>query len=261
MASFRSNHLASKIAPFLVFLLCAVSIVALQTTQLRSHPLTLTTQPDIEREQLRLNILKQLPSFGFENLIANWTFLQYLQYFGDDEARAKTGYGLALDYLDIVLDRDPRFLDAYSFLATVGSIYTAQPQRTDAIIERGLKFVTPQVPQYSYYIWRQKGINELLFLDNVQDRARRSFQIAAEWASLYDDEESQIVAATSRQTAAFLVNNPESKTAKVGAWAMVLQNAPDRAARDRAIAEIQKLGGQVQINDEGALRVLPPTTD
>ena len=40
-------------------------------------------------------MLKNLPSFGFDNLIADWTFLKFLQYFGDDEARDVTGYDLA----------------------------------------------------------------------------------------------------------------------------------------------------------------------
>lgn len=264
MAISTPQNLLAKVQPLLVFGLCAVTIGTIQIPQLRSLEQTQTAQAyeqQVEQENLRLQLLRQMPSFGFDNLIADWTFLQYLQYFGDDEARAETGYNLALEYLDIVIDRDPRFLGAYDFLATAGSIFTAQPQKTNEIIERGLQFVTPQVPKRSYYIWRQKAINELLFLENAQADAQKSFQKAADWASLYQDEESQIVAEFSRRTAEFLENNPESNIAKVGAWALVLQNTSDELAQARAIEAIQNLGGQVEVTEDGQLLVRPPQQD
>lgn len=258
------QNLLAKVVPFLLFGLCAVTIGAIQIPQVRSLEQTQTAQTyqeQVEQEKLRLQLLGQLPAFGFDNLIADWIFLQYLQYFGDDEARAETGYNLALEYLDRVIDRDPRFLGAYEFLATAGSIYTAQPEKTDEIIERGLQFVAPKVPNRAYYIWRQKAINELLFLEDAQADAQKSFQKAAEWASLYEDEESQMVAQFSQRTAEFLENNPSSKVAKVGAWALVLQNTSDEVARDRAIEAIQNLGGQVQVTEDGQVLVFPPAQD
>jgi hypothetical protein len=51
-------------------------------------------QQEAQQEALRLKMLKTIPSFGFDNLIADWTFLKFLQYFGDDEARDVTGYNL-----------------------------------------------------------------------------------------------------------------------------------------------------------------------
>ncbi|MEC4805502.1 MAG: hypothetical protein SAJ12_05545 [Jaaginema sp. PMC 1079.18] len=264
MAVSTSTNPLTKAIPFLILGLCAATVVTLQLTRVRSRQSAQTPQDyqqQVQQQKIRLQFLQQLPSLGFDNLIADWTFLQYIQYFGDDEARAATGYELALDYLDLVLERDPRFLGAYNFLATAGSIYTAQPERTDAIIERGLQSVTPQVPQYSYYIWRQKGINELLFLPDAQANAQKSFLKAAEWASLYEDEQSQFVAEFSRQTAIFLETNPESKVAKVGAWALVLQNTSDELARDRAIEAILNLGGKVEITPEGQVLVSPPQQD
>lgn len=259
-----SSRLFGKVLPLLIFLLGAVTVGALQLSGVRSRNSASTPQDyqqQVEQQKIRLQLLQEMPSFGFDNLIADWAFLQYIQYFGDDEARAATGYELALDYLDLVIERDPRFLGAYSFLATAGSIYTAQPAETDAIIERGLQFVTPRVPEYSYYIWRQKAINELLFLPDAQADAQKSFLKAAEWASLYDDEQSQLVADFSRQTAKFIENNPDSKVAKVGAWALVLQNTSDELARDRAIEAIQNLGGEVEITPEGQVLVRPPRQD
>ncbi len=36
-----------------------------------------------KQEAIRLDLLKKSPTFGFNNVIADWTFLNFLQYYGD----------------------------------------------------------------------------------------------------------------------------------------------------------------------------------
>ncbi|MGB7440222.1 MAG: hypothetical protein WA919_04080, partial [Coleofasciculaceae cyanobacterium] len=112
----------------------------------------------------------------------------------------------------------------------------------------------------SYYVWRYKGIDELLFLGDGQ-AAQQSFAKAAEWASTYSDPESQSIAAISSQTAEFLKNNPQSKAAQISAWAMVLGNATDKRTQQIAISQIEALGGKVIITPEGGLRLQLPAQD
>ena len=64
---------------------------------------------------LRLQMAQQVPSFGFDNLIADWYFLGFLQYFGDQEIRQETGYQVSPDFFRIILDRDPRFFPGLCF--------------------------------------------------------------------------------------------------------------------------------------------------
>ncbi|MGD2180383.1 hypothetical protein [Lusitaniella coriacea] len=264
----RSNF-SQSLPIYLILLLGMIAIGTLQLPQLRKiqqQGQTLSPKELKEAEQsakANLALLREVPTFGFDNLIANWTILEFFEYFGDNEAREVTGYDLSLDYFDVIIDRDPRFLAAYNGLATSGSIYAARPEETNTLIEKGLQSVTPKVPFRSYYILRHKGINEILFLPNSQEDARKSFETAAEWANSYSDEESQYVAELSRQTAQYLANNPESKTAKVSAWVMVLQAIPpsDKSTRKRAIREIEKLGGKVVQTPEGNWTIQPPETD
>ena len=58
---------------------------------------------EIERQHeviaLRLQLLSRLPDFGFSNLMSNWIFLNFLQYFGDSAARDVMGYDLSPDFL------------------------------------------------------------------------------------------------------------------------------------------------------------------
>jgi hypothetical protein len=73
-------------------------------------------------------------------------FLGFAQYFGDDSARQITGYALSPDYFEIIVDRDPRFREAYLFLSVSSSLYAAMPERSVVLMEKGLKFLKPQDP-------------------------------------------------------------------------------------------------------------------
>ncbi|MEH1836265.1 MAG: hypothetical protein V7L29_30490 [Nostoc sp.] len=219
-----------------------------------------TLNKDIKTENIRLNFLKKIPSFGYDNFIADLVYLNFLQYFGDDEARDKTGYSLSPEYFEVILERDPRFLAAYRSLSVSTSLYAAMPERAIALSEKGLKSLSPSVPEKSYYVWRYKGVDELLFLGNAQ-AAQKSFATAAKWASKFSDAESQLIAHTSQRTAEFLNRNPNSKYAQIATWAIVLNNQVDQRTRKRAIREIEALGGKVITTTEGTHKIVFPPKD
>ncbi|MEH2422228.1 MAG: hypothetical protein V7K48_15325 [Nostoc sp.] len=219
-----------------------------------------TLEKEIKAEKLRLNFLKKMPSFGYDNFIADLVYLNFLQYFGDDEVRDKTGYSLSPEYFEVILERDPRFLAAYRSLSISTSLYAAMPERAIALSEKGLKSLSPSVPEKSYYVWRYKGIDELLFLGNAQ-AAQQSFATAANWASKFSDAESQLTLNTSQRTAEFLSRNPNSKYAQIATWAMVLNNQVDQRTQKRAIMEIEALGGKVITTPEGTHKIVFPPKD
>ncbi|MEH2253136.1 hypothetical protein [Nostoc sp.] len=219
-----------------------------------------TLEKEIKAENLRLNFLQKMPSFGYDNFIADLVYLNFLQYFGDDEVRDKTGYSLSPEYFKVILERDPRFLAAYRSLSISTSLYAAMPERAIALSEKGLKSMSPSVPEKSYYVWRYKGIDELLFLGDAQ-AAQQSFATAANWASKFSDTESQLTANTSQKTAEFLSRNPNSKYAQIATWAMVLNNQVDQRTQKRAIMEIEALGGKVITTPEGTHKIIFPPKD
>ncbi|WP_243147372.1 hypothetical protein [Scytonema sp. UIC 10036] len=213
-----------------------------------------TLQREIDLERTRLNVIKKIPSFGYDNVIANLAYLWFLQYFGDDEVRSKTGYNLSPEYFEIILARDPRFITAYLGLSTSTSMYAAMPEFSIKLMEKGLKSLSPFAPTKSYYVWRYKGIDELLFLGQSL-KARQSFEKSADWASYHSDEESQQARAISEKTAEFLSRNPNSTYARIATWAMVLNNQLDEKTRQRAIREIKALGGDVINSPDGTHKI------
>lgn len=262
-ARYKNNQV---LVTTIIAVACVVGIGFLQQLQISKLKSTNQIKSDealkreIDFERTHLNLMEQLPSFGFDNVIADFTFLNFLQYFGDKSVRDKTGYSLSPEYFEVILKHDPYFLEAYRFLSSSTTLYAGMPERTISLMEENLNFLSPKVPFHSYYIWRWKGIDELLFMGNAQ-AAKQSFETAAQWASIYSDDESKDVKKISRQTLQFLTTNPKSKSAQISAWMLVLNNAFDDRTRKLAINRIQALGGQVSVTPEGELKVELPKKD
>lgn len=207
-------------------------------------------QQEAQQEALRLKMLKTVPSFGFDNLIADWTFLKFLQYFGDDEARDVTGYNLSQDYFDIVTQRDPRWADIYLFLSTAISFYQGKPETAVNFIERGTRAlaVSPQIHSESWIVWRTKGIDELLLLGDIPESIR-SHEMAADWVEKNPSGDS--LAQMFRATAEYLRRDPDSVPVLFTAWSTVYAQTTDKLVRQRAKQALVKLGAQVQKDKDG----------
>ena len=233
-----------------------VSILKLQSVEKkRISEVTLTKEAYLkqqEREQIRLSFLKNSPSFGFDNLAADWAMLQFLQYFGDTKARNQTGYSLSPDYLEVITKNDPRFTLAYLIISPASSMFAGAPERTIELMDRGLKHITPDMPQ-AHFVWLYKGVDEILFLGDLK-KARQSY-LKAEIAN--DD----FIAESASDTAQFLTTNPDIRSTQVNTWFLVWNNAKDERIRQLAEAKIESIGGELKVYPDGRVEAMPPKTD
>ena len=117
-----------------------------------------------QQDALEIELMKRSPSLGFDNAIANWAFLKFIGYFGDEELRDRTGYELNDDYFDLLTKRDPRFMDAYLFISSAVSFMQAKPELAVEFIDRGTAVLSPEINPRSYLLWRYKGIDQLLLV-------------------------------------------------------------------------------------------------
>jgi hypothetical protein len=212
-----------------------------------------------QQTQASLKLMARLPTFGFQNLVSNWSFLNFLQYFGDDQARSKTGYRITPVFFQVIIDRDPHFLAMYPYLSASVSLYGGQPQQTVRLLQQGINAIPPTMQSEAYFLWQAKAVDELLLLGRIQD-ARHSYEMASSWANQSKDPQIKAIAARSRQTAQFLASNPDSRRARVGSWYNILTNAIDDPTRQFAAKQIQALGGEI-INRNGAFQVKMPKKD
>jgi hypothetical protein len=113
--SFQSGSFISLIFSCSIILFSLAGIILLQYPGTSKKDKTVTIaeyQTQEKQEKQQLNFLKKTPALGFDNIFADWTYLKFIQYFGDDKAREKTGYSLVPEYFSLVVESDPRFTDA-----------------------------------------------------------------------------------------------------------------------------------------------------
>lgn len=245
----------------------AIITVGLQLPRLNQKIAGQTAEADqksISQEKARLQFLSKLPprGFGFNNMIANLTFLGFLQYFGDDVARQqnKTGYSLSPDFFDVIISRDPRHIYAYLFMSNSVTLFTGQPKKAIALYEKGLPYISPETQYDAYTVWRRRAIDELLFLGDSA-AARQSYLKAAEWADRATFPpnalpETKFIAESSRVSAEFLRQDPNSKSARISAWSSVLTSAVDQKTYQIAVNELDRLGIAVKIDNAGRLQIV-----
>ncbi len=232
----------------IVIFLATGSIVWLQMPILEQGEAIISQEEYFQAEknnQMELNLLKKIPSLGLQNLIADWTFLNFVQYYGDRQARDMTGYSLAPGYFEVIVKQDPRFVNAYFLLEPATTLFAGQPQISVDLISEGLESIQPQQP-LAYQVWLYKGIIQILFLNDIEG-AKKSYRTAAQWARQEDTSVSLNAAEIAEQTATFLEQNPDSKKVVASAWLMIFVNAKDDQTRGIALENIQDLGGKILI--------------
>jgi len=254
------NRFVKPAIPICLGIFCVFSIVNLQFTQKKQVlDKTLTKDVYVKQEQseaLKLSLLKKMPAFGFDNLIADLTMLGSLQYFGDSDARDATGYGISADYLEVIAENDPLFSRAYMVISPASSMFAGTPERTIEIMNKGLSKMSPDTTD-AYYVWLYKGVDEILFMGNLK-AARKSYLNASEWAKI---AENDAIAKSTSKTAKYLAGKPDVRQAQVGTWFMVWNNTKDERIRQLAEAKIESVGGTFNIDSNGRVTATPPKID
>lgn len=215
-----------------------------------------------QEQQLKAeaNLHKNIPSFGFGNLSANWTYLQYIQYFGDTAARDETGYSVVTDYFETIVNKDPKFIQANLTLSAANSLFAGKPQKTVALLDKSIKSLSPDMENYPFMVLAYKAVDEILFLGDLK-AAKNSYTKAAQWAEKSNNETGDKVAKLYRNTAKFLATNPDPTITQVSGWMMILERNNDPKVRKYAVQKIEELGGEVTINADGEITVKPPKQD
>ncbi|MBK4731911.1 hypothetical protein JJD41_18840 [Oxynema sp. CENA135] len=238
--------------------LALVGVVALQQLQLDRPPQsTLTPEQQQQQWGLRLQLLERTPTLDFDNVIADWTFLNFIQYFGDDPARLQTGYDLNDDYFKLITQLDPRFVEIYLFLSSAISFYQADPELSIQLMDRGTDALSPTMHPDAFLVWRYKGLDQLLLLGDIQGSVR-SHEMAARWAQASGNTE---LAEIYRRTAEFLKTDPDSTRVRFWGWQEVYYTAIDRQRQQKAEEELLKLGAKKQVDSQGRVTFILPESE
>ena len=234
-----------------------ILVIFLQQNYLRSAEIEDKIDYVREEEAIKfsLDVQRQLPSFGFKNLIADWTFLKSIQYHGDSEAREVTGYSLMTNFFENIVDSDPRFVEAALTLSTANSLFAGRPDKTVSLMDKVLQTITPETSPLAYYVWIYKGVDQILFLGDLK-AAQHSYEMASQWAT---EAGSLDMAAQATATARFLATNPDSRKARLSAWMTVLSTVPDQSTKEFVLEKIKELGANIIVIAPGKVKIEMPS--
>jgi hypothetical protein len=247
----------------LSLIVSATGIVNLQRNNLNSQLNSQDSKFFAQQEELlktTIEIQQQLPKLGLGNLIADWNYLQFIQYFGDYEARQATGYSLVTNYFETVLEKDPHFTQAFLSFSTANSLFAARPEKTVEFINQVVESTSAKLPGYPFLLWTYKATDEILFLGDLE-AAKHSYEMAAKWARFRKDALGNEMAARYEKTAAFLATKPDPTQAQIGAWVNILSTARDEKTATYVIEQLKNLGVEVSISNDGKLNIKPLKKD
>ncbi|MBC7516687.1 MAG: hypothetical protein H7237_09715 [Alkalinema sp. FL-bin-369] len=220
-------------------------IIAIQIPRLQSiTATTIATEEAQKEEAVRLSLLNRSPSFGFDNVMADWVFLNLVQYDGDSETRTQVGYPLAPMYFDTITRLDPRFVSSYIFLSGIMSYQMGKPEDAIALMNRGTEALTPQADPRAFLVWRLKGLDQLLMLGDAASAAK-SYDKAGDWALQSTDAETRQTGPIFKQTAEFLRTDPNNKTLLLWSWTTIFDQAivtRDEKTQERARKKLLEIG-------------------
>lgn len=195
-------------------------------------------------------ILK-LVSLGYDQILADCYWLNFIQYYGDTEARLKDGYAKCYDYLNLVSSLDPHFIQAYWFAVFAVGTEQKRPDLAARILNRGLSF-----NQDNWYLPYIAGVNE--FINAKDDKAASryykmatKFPDAPSWlskqAAILDDNLPRLFKEIRTWTTVY-ESNPDGlvkATAKeklIGLWRYVYRHTNDANSQREVIRQLEKLG-------------------
>ena len=246
----KFTKLLSAASPFIVL----AGIVVLQAQEYKKsvHKLNRADFLAREQEQARLvNWQRYSPSLGFSNLKADWSYLDFVQYFGDREARKTIGYKLVPEYFKTLTATDPRFTQAYLTLSVANSMYAGNPETTIALIEEVLNSVDPKSEQAAY-LWTSKGLDELLFMGD-KEAAIASYEMAAKWQEMQQGSRLDSLTIQNLKISLEDATEIDLKYAQVRAWSGVLAYVRDNDKQREILAKISTLKAEIsdleQAND------------
>ena len=249
------NQFSWVLSGFIKVAIAAVAIagiIKLQQPQLQQlSAREVASAEDQRQEALNLALMNRSPSFGFDNVLADWAFLNFVQYDGDTATRKTVGYPLAPKYFDIITRLDPRFVDSYVFLSSIMSYQMGMPKEAIALMDRGTSALTPKDHPRAFLVWRLKGLDQLLMANDLKG-SQFSYDQAGDWALASSDASVRQVGPIFKQTAEFIRTDPNNKTVLLWSWSAIYDQAVvtrDEVTRARAREMLLKIGA-IERNDE-----------
>ncbi len=169
-------------------------------------------------------------ALGYDQLLADWYWLAFVQYIGDGAARGRDHYAAADKYLQLIVDLDPGFIKAYWFASFILGSERRQPDEAAKFIDRGI-----QANPDNWYLPFIAGINQYLYARN-DISAAKYYKMAAK----FPDAPPWL----SRQSAILAARIPSS-IKEINIWDSIYGSSSDEMVKEKARGHLISLWMQV----------------
>ena len=247
MLSTKIGKINQLLATFLPFI-CLTGIVVLQGQEYKRSVQKLDRANYLLQEQKEAKSIafaNRSPNLGFSNLKADLSYLNFVQYFGDKEARETIGYKLVPDYFEAIAQIDPRFTGAHLRLSIANSMYAGDAETTIALMQQVLDSIEP-ISEEAVAVWTSKGLDELLFMGD-KEAAIESYKMAEQWAALVKGDRSEKLEIKDLEEALKSTNELELKEAQLRAWSSVLIHIRDHQRKKEIIDRIDRIKDEILV--------------
>jgi tetratricopeptide (TPR) repeat protein len=229
----KGSQVVRNAAAWLLIALCSFQVLWMQA--LASQRDTHASQQDI-REDIVLDTFAKLPDFGNRNLIADFLWLRFAQYFGDTQARARSGYGLNYRYLKTITDRNPHFENAYRVANLAVAYRMGRTDLADDLLAKGI-----QANPDAYLLWQTRGFLHFLYTGDIAKAVycfRRNAGLAVAVGGNSQQHWGNYWFAMSK----YLEVSKSNTWTRRQIWAEVYANSSDSSTQTLALNQLDKLG-------------------
>lgn len=235
-------------------LLCAVTIYVSHARLDRTvSDLTASNFPDMI---LPTPAAARLASLGFDQVVADYFWLQFITYIGNTEERTKDDCALAETYLRLITELDPNFIEPYWFVAFVLGGDRNDSESAAEILEFGIaanpdSWKLPFIAGINQYLYAYDDAKASMYyrmaarfpeapswLERqariIESGAPRLIKEAYSWLNVYENSTDKHV-------------KIQAKDRCVGLWIQVYKTAPTDSFRERAKGILASFGIEVSM--------------
>jgi hypothetical protein len=169
--------------------------------------------------------LKML-SLGYDRLLADYYWLEFVQYVGDTVPRERDNYPEASRYIDLIITLDPQLVKTYYFAAFIIGKEQNRPNEAADFIERGMR-----ANQDNWYLPFLAGVNQYLYAHD-EDEASRYYRLA----STYPHAPKWLA-----QQADILKAKIPSYIKEINIWDSLYRSAKDSESKEKARVKLYSL--------------------
>lgn len=194
--------------------------------------------------------LVKFTTLGFDQLVFDLYWLDFVQYVGDDR-RNEDHYDRAQAYLNLLTSLDPHFVPSYFFAAFILGSERKEPAQAEQLIDRGIAANTD-----NWFLPFIAGVNQYLFAHDELKAAKyyrqaAKFPDAPKWLGGQAEILQAKIPSTVKEINVWdsVYNNASDSAVKeraraklVALWTQVYKTSPSSAIRSRALTQLSKLG-------------------